>query len=381
MSCALLSSQGGEALRRVVQSVCPRLAVVRRRVSACRAPGARNFVADFWRSVTTDLFLAVAGIDPAAVARRVPPACLRSVDVARSHADGVDTVLELGPWTPRRPAVHLLPAFSPLASTPPAFRFELAAHVDGAWSPWVATVTLGDAQFADARPSAGPLSVDVDQVRAARPVDAVRLRVRCRGPLPQHWLVSLSAADAGAVDAGTLPGRATTLAVPALTQMAEDPAIALRICSPTSVAMVLGYWAHPATAAAVAADVFHPHTDLYGVWPAAIRAAARRGVAGYLLRFPDWPAAAWCLAQGLPVIASIGYGEGQLAGAAIAATTGHLVVLTGHDDGAVLVNDPAAPTCDTVPRRYRQDELARAWLHRNGVGYVLFDPARLEAPR
>ena len=53
-----------------------------------------------------------------------------------------------------------------------------------------------------------------------------------------------------------------------------------------------------------------------------------------------------------------------------------VVSLTGYEDGLVLVNDPAAPTADTVPRRYRRGELSRAWLARGGIGYVLFDPAR-----
>jgi len=43
----------------------------------------------------------------------------------------------------------------------------------------------------------------------------------------------------------------------------------------------------------------------------------------------------------------------------------------------VLVNDPAAPTAASVPRRYRADELGNVWLARGGVGYVLFDPSRL----
>ena len=59
------------------------------------------------------------------------------------------------------------------------------------------------------------------------------------------------------------------------------------------------------------------------------------------------------------------------------ATTGHLIVLTGYEDGVVLVNDPAAPSAETVPRRYRRDQLTRAWLERRGIGYVLFDPARV----
>jgi hypothetical protein len=148
-----------------------------------------------------------------------------------------------------------------------------------------------------------------------------------------------------------------------------------RICSPTSVAMVLGYWKRPAALLDVARETYDPRHDLYGVWPAAIRAAARRGVHGYLLRFPSWGAAAWCLGQGLPVIASVRYAAGELRGAAIESTGGHLLVLTGHEGEIVLANDPAAPTAQEVPRRYLLSDIQQVWLERSAVGYVLFDPA------
>jgi hypothetical protein len=167
---------------------------------------------------------------------------------------------------------------------------------------------------------------------------------------------------------------AARLEVPTLSQHDAAPEIASRICSPTCVAMVLSYWGRRASLAALAAEIFHPGVDLYGVWPAAVRAAGRHGVAGYLLRFPAWTAAAWCLRQRLPVIASIRYRAGELPGAAIAETAGHLVVLTGCSGDDVLVNDPAAPA-PSVARRYPLEDLARAWLERSGVGYVLFPPA------
>jgi hypothetical protein len=156
--------------------------------------------------------------------------------------------------------------------------------------------------------------------------------------------------------------------------MEADAAIARRICSPVCVAMVLDFWRRPVAPAALAAEMFHPGTDLYGVWPAAVMAAGRRGIAGYLLRFPDWSSAAWCLEQGIPVIASIRYAAGELTNAAVPETSGHLVVLTGIDGHDALVNDPAAPTATTVPRRYAIAELSRVWLERTAVGYVLFPP-------
>ncbi|MBI3637462.1 MAG: C39 family peptidase [Candidatus Rokubacteria bacterium] len=333
--------------------------------------------------MTTDLFAAVRGIPAAVITGAVPPACRRPVDTLDGpRADGGDVLLPSPEWRPRAPARHLVPALAALGRDPRPFRFELSARRAGAWSPWVATATVGDAAFAPLPAEADGLRVDVDVITTDRPIDAVRVRVRLRAaaaPADGAWLVTLSASEtvtaAGREWASGDRGGATALAVPALSQMDAAPDVRPRVCSPTSVAMVLGYWGVAATIDAVAADLFHPGLDIYGVWPAAIQAAARRGIAGYLLRFPDWTSAAWCLARGLPIVASVRYARGELRGAAIDETPGHLIVLTGSAADTVLVNDPAAPTARDVPRRYALADIRRVWLERAGVGYVLFRPA------
>ena len=156
--------------------------------------------------------------------------------------------------------------------------------------------------------------------------------------------------------------------------MTEPDAVRLRICSPTSVGMALEFLGCGVPTSVLADEIFHSPTDRYGVWPAAVRTAAAHGLAGYLLRFPDWDAAAWCLSRGLPIVASIRYAAGELTNAAIPDTTGHLIVITGLDGDEVLVNDPAALTVEEVPRRYGKDELTRAWLERTAVGYVFIPP-------
>src|SRR5438874_1227063 len=117
-----------------------------------------NFLAHLGGAVTTDLFLAAAGLDALALTRAVSPACLRSVDPAPVTArDGADTLLMLPTWTPRRPAVHLLPSFAPLTDAPLAFRFEVSALADGEWSSWAASATIGAADFAASASPTTPL--------------------------------------------------------------------------------------------------------------------------------------------------------------------------------------------------------------------------------
>ena len=310
------------------------------------------------------------------MARVVPPACARGVVPAPSVvADGDDLVATFPEWQPRHPAHRLVPALSALGPTPAGFRFEISSFAAGAWSPWIAGATVGRARFAEGTARSDTLVCEVDEFIANPPAERVRLILRAgaagASSLGAPWSVSLSSWSPGG-DGASAAGR-VRLVVPALSQMEEDAAIRHRVCSPTCVAMVLAYHGRPVAVADLAREMFQPELDIYGVWPAAIRAASRRGVGGYLLRFPDWGSAAWCLGEGMPVIASVRYRSGELTDAAIAETTGHLLVLTGYDGDDVFVNDPAAPRAAEVSRRYRLDELRRVWLERSGIGYVLFD--------
>jgi hypothetical protein len=329
--------------------------------------------------VSTDLFVAARGFDPEALGTAIPPACRRSIDPpASAGMDGDDAVIVAPEWVPRAAVTQLLPSLSALGGDDTSARLEISARVRGEWTPWIGGASLGPETFSPLPSSCPGLACDIDVFASAAPVDAVRLRARVRGggaarALEAPWLLALSAWT-GAVNARPARGPGASLVVPPRSQLAAGGGAARNICSPTSVAMVLEYWRAPVDTLTLAAEIYQPALDRYGVWPAAIRAAARHGVAGYLLRFPDWASAAWCLERGLPIVASVRYAPGELTAAAIPETTGHLLVITGYDTDTALVNDPIAPTIADVPRRYRLDELARVWLERTGVGYVLFKP-------
>jgi hypothetical protein len=315
-------------------------------------------------------------MDARAVTEAIPPNVRRNLEgQPPPRHEGRDIVFEFGPWFPRAPACHLLPSLALLTPRRYAVRFEVSGRRSGAWTSWVGTTTLGDDGFAPLPAAADGLTVDIDEIHASPPIDAVRLRVRVGGDTGAvagaPTLVTLSVWDGAFAPKADTPLSTARLSVPARTQLCEPETVRLRICAPTSVGMAMEYFGRAVPTMTLADAVFHAPTDRYGVWPAAVRVAAAHGVPGYLLRFPDWEAAAWCLARGLPIVASVRFSAGELTNAPIPETTGHLVVITGLDGDEVLVNDPVAPE-GSVSRRYRREEFTRVWLDRTGVGVVFF---------
>ena len=101
-----------------------------------------------------------------------------------------------------------------------------------------------------------------------------------------------------------------------------------------------------------------------------MQAAQSFGVPGYVVRYDSFAPVEEHVTAGRPVVLSIRFGEGELDGAPIDSTRGHLLVVVGFDGDEVIVNDPAARAAAGVRRRYRRDQLASAWLDHSAVAYV-----------
>lgn len=95
----------------------------------------------------------------------------------------------------------------------------------------------------------------------------------------------------------------------------------------------------------------------------------------YVTRLRDLRAAEAHITAGTPLIVSIAFGRGQLKGAPISSTAGHLVVLVGFDAaGNPVVNDPAAAKNSQVRRTYDRAQFEKAWLTKSGgLTYVYED--------
>jgi hypothetical protein len=164
------------------------------------------------------------------------------------------------------------------------------------------------------------------------------------------------------------------LPVPFRTQKTEREEMKHKICSPTSISMVLEYRGINLVTEDVAEACFDPTHKIYGNWPRNVQAAYSLGLPGYLARFSDWTDVERLIAAGQPLIISIRvYKEGELRGAPYRSSDGHLIVLTGFDaDGKVTVNDPAATTPEKGQLAYLRADLENVWMKTTGgLAYVL----------
>jgi len=150
-------------------------------------------------------------------------------------------------------------------------------------------------------------------------------------------------------------------------------------CSPTSTSMVLAYWAgdtgpcEPRVRAAVD-GVYDWVYDGHGNWPFNTAYAAAQGLEAEVARFESMADAERWVAAGIPVVISYYWHIGDLTGAPIPSSDGHLAVLVGFDAaGNPIVNDPAAAVDAEVRRTYLRSELEHLWVKKSGgTAYLIY---------
>lgn len=156
-------------------------------------------------------------------------------------------------------------------------------------------------------------------------------------------------------------------------------------CSPTSVSMVLAYWARELGRPGLDHDVpevvkgvFDRNWPGTGNWPFNTAfAGSLPGLRAYVTRFTDVAELEAWVDRGVPVVVSVCYD--LLRGRQRTRSSGHLVVCAGFTDGGdVVVNDPG--TRDQVRKTFPRENLVRAWAHSKNTVYLIY-PADLAPPR
>lgn len=108
--------------------------------------------------------------------------------------------------------------------------------------------------------------------------------------------------------------------------------------------MILGFWNRPVRVPDAARATYDRTYDGFGNWPFNTAYAATQGLQAFVTRLGSLRDAEAYIAQGLPLALSVRFKAGELPGAPLSWSNGHLLVLTGFDaQGNPVVNDPAAP--------------------------------------
>jgi hypothetical protein len=305
----------------------------------------------------------------------------------------------------------LVPSWN--AATPGGTWVQLEARVrsGGGWTRWfnlgVWASGTGDVKRHSVnRQRGGDWEVLTDTLQSRGPVFAdayqYRLKLMAKEPRlsPTASKVSVVASDSyrhgDSLGTPVLKDAwGKSLAVPARSQMVYEGGGEVW-CSPTSLSMVMAYWAKETGRKSLNQSVPTVARGTYdyvyrgnGNWPFNTAYAAAYGLEGTVSRFSSIEQAERWISSGIPLVASVAWDNRQastrLSGAPIPVTEGHLLVIRGFTtSGDPIVNDPAAGTNAGVPRVYDREELERAWLRNpnssGGAVYLVHPRDRATPP-
>lgn len=285
------------------------------------------------------------------------------------------------------------PSWSADAPSGTSITVLLRADLGDRWTGWY---TLGKwssdpalrHSIADQSDADGEVATDTLLLR--RPAQTIQWRVVFQGsdqdaPILRRIAIALD--PAATTDAEPALAPIAPLSVPERSQMVY-PNGGPVWCSPTSLTMLLAYWAERTRAPRlalfldpqvvpeiVAPAVYDAVYQGTGNWPFNTAYAATLGLEGYVVHLGGLGEIAQWLAAGVPLVASIAWQPGDLDGAPVGHSNGHLVVVVGiAENSDVIVNDPAADPRkgESIRRSYPRAQFSRAWQRSGRTVYLVY---------
>jgi Peptidase_C39 like family len=156
-------------------------------------------------------------------------------------------------------------------------------------------------------------------------------------------------------------------------------------CSPTSVSMIMAYWARKENQphwdvdqSTAAEGTYDPVYAGCGNWPFNVAFASEHGLAGWVERLGSLSDMERYIAAGIPLVASIRVKAGELSGSPYPKTDGHLLVVRGFTSaGDVITNDPYALP-GHIRIVYNRAQFEQVWMNGSGgIVYVIAPPKLL----
>ncbi len=252
------------------------------------------------------------------------------------------------------------------------------------WSPTrerLPRTSLKDEQDEDGR-------VDTDTLICKYPCDRFQLRITMGGDpgrKPKLKFLGVTLKDASFAGLPLRPNRlAWGKVLPVLERSQMPYPNGNVLCSPTTVSMMMDFWAHKLNRPELARDVPEIAAAVYdtawrgtGNWAFNMAwAGSHPGMRAYVTRMSDLSELEDWIQQGMPVGLSVCY---DLLRGRPSRATGHLVVCVGFTEtGDVIINDPG--TRRNVQKVFKRKNVERAWAYSKNAAYIIH-PVGAEVPR
>lgn len=302
----------------------------------------------------------------------------------------------LAPTTSDFPFNEAIPSWNGTTSGASGFRVWMRCSTKAGATPWFEAGTWGKlADEPTTRVSVFPQGIyDADTLMLRTTADSVQFRIdfvraSTQTPSPTIRLVALSYSNSlGNKGLWKRFGDPRPALSPSLGQIQTTDSQKLpfrsqvipntkwigRICSPASVGMAMEHFGSNISTQDIAAQLYDPPSDAFGVWHRSIQIGGQNGIRGYMTRLRNWDAVKNELNQGHVVCASIRFGYGELASPPREyrnhGTLGHIIVIEGFAPGGRVVVNNSATKDFGRNETWTQQDLARAWFDKGGAAYV-----------
>ena len=252
-------------------------------------------------------------------------------------------------WNTRAPSGHV------------RFRLLRANTPASAWYDYAEWQPSGRKSYSAQSDSDG-VHVDVDVVQSDQPFDGIDIRA-------EGTDFDLVAFATPVRATSSLPhGRdAMVLDVPQYSQYIVESERGW--CSPASLCMVNAYHGVHENVEETAIAVMDRAYNGTGNWSFNVAFSGSRGLRGVVAYLQNLDRAQALLERNIPVVISYSWGNGELPGAPLPHSDGHLAVLCGFTaTGDCVLNDPAASGVRVV---YPRAALEHVWTRNGGVSYIV----------
>ena len=241
-------------------------------------------------------------------------------------------------------------------------RIELAVYrADGQVSRWLPYVAFEAARRESLCGADDVARIATDIVESAVPITAIEVR--------SDAVLEAIAISTPVHRRSSQPATVrTTLDVPPLSQYLAAHPDERGWCSPASLAMLLAYWGKPHDIPTIARAVYDQRYRGSGNWAFNMAYAGRLGLRAALVHLAGLDHAAGFIAAGIPLALSFSWSAGDLPGAPLDHSDGHLAVLRGFTrHGHPQFNDPAQADVVTT---YDRKALERVWQAHGGAAFA-----------